>query len=246
MARMRYIKPGFFTNDELGDLNPLARILFAGLWCHADRRGRLEDRPKKLKAEVLPYDNCDIDELLDMLRLKGFIERYEVSGTKYIQIITFHLHQSPNVRENESIIPAPYQNSTCTSLTEADTETDTGTGTETEAGRAVQATSTTASPLAPLPSLETVKQWATDLGRPEEAEGFHLKMTERGWVTFGQNPVPIRGPDAAHAALKRWIVSADRFITANGTHSNPKSQKPSENSKATQAAAAIFKRKEPP
>jgi hypothetical protein len=55
VARSRNIKPGFFLNDELAECEPLARILFAGLWCIADREGRLEDRPKRIKAEVLPY-----------------------------------------------------------------------------------------------------------------------------------------------------------------------------------------------
>ena len=61
MARSRNIKPGFFLNDDLAECEPLARLLFAGLWCIADREGRLEDRPKRIKIEVLPYDNCDVN-----------------------------------------------------------------------------------------------------------------------------------------------------------------------------------------
>jgi hypothetical protein len=64
MARARNIKPGFFLNDELAECEPLARLLFAGLWCIADREGRLEDKPKRIKVEILPYDDCDIDYLL--------------------------------------------------------------------------------------------------------------------------------------------------------------------------------------
>jgi len=75
MARIRGIKPGFFTNDLLAEVDPLGRILFAGLWCHADRAGRLEDRPRKIKAEVLPYDACDVDDLLNDLVRHGFIDR---------------------------------------------------------------------------------------------------------------------------------------------------------------------------
>ena len=50
--RARNLKPGFFQNEYLADLPPLARILFCGLWCSADRNGRLEYRPKKIKAEI--------------------------------------------------------------------------------------------------------------------------------------------------------------------------------------------------
>ena len=89
MARMRTIKPGFFTNDRLADVPPLGRILFAGLWCHADRRGRLEDRPRKLKVEILPYDACDIDELLEALADGGFIAREADEDGAWIQVLNW-------------------------------------------------------------------------------------------------------------------------------------------------------------
>lgn len=107
MARSRNIKPGFFLNDKLAECEPLARLLFAGLWCIADREGRLEDRPKRIKAEVLPYDECDVDQLLDQLAKYEFIIRYEVEGERYIQIINFLKHQNPHVREAASTIPPP-------------------------------------------------------------------------------------------------------------------------------------------
>lgn len=114
MARARNIKPGFFTNDVLAEASPLARILFAGLWCFADREGRLQDRPKKIKAEILPYDQCDADELLKSLESLGFILRYEVEGTRFIQVLNFNKHQNPHVKEQESDIPAPCKSGACT------------------------------------------------------------------------------------------------------------------------------------
>ena len=55
MARTRNIKPAFFDNDILGGLDPLTRLLFIGLWCIADREGRLEDRPLRIKKTLLGY-----------------------------------------------------------------------------------------------------------------------------------------------------------------------------------------------
>lgn len=107
MARARNIKPGFFTNDKLAELPPLTRILFAGLWTIADREGRLEDRPKKIKAEVLPHDSCEIEEMLQQLHDSGFIYRYSIGGAKYIHVLTFLTHQNPHVKEKPSTIPAP-------------------------------------------------------------------------------------------------------------------------------------------
>lgn len=111
MARARNIKPGFFTNDLLAEVNPLGRLLFAGLWTIADRDGRLEDRVKKIKAQVLPYDDCDCDSLLQELDSKGFILRYAVGNDRFIQIVKWTEHQNPHVKEAESTIQAPDKNS---------------------------------------------------------------------------------------------------------------------------------------
>lgn len=109
MARTRLLKPDFFTNDTLGEIPPLGRLLFAGLWCHADRDGRLADRPKKLKVEILPYDDCDVESLLTELHRHGFIVRYEVDGVPYIQVANFLKHQHPHNKELPSTIPVPTQ-----------------------------------------------------------------------------------------------------------------------------------------
>jgi hypothetical protein len=107
MARSRNIKPSFFLNEELAKCEYGARMLFVGLWTIGDRDGRLEDRPARIKAQVLPYDDEDIDNLLSQLAARGFIVRYEVDGCKYIQITNFRKHQNPHVHEPASTIPVP-------------------------------------------------------------------------------------------------------------------------------------------
>ncbi|WP_238925071.1 hypothetical protein [Achromobacter insuavis] len=106
MARARNIKPGFFTNEDLVELDFGTRILFAGLWTLADREGRLEDRPKKIKIGVFPADNVDIEVMLQELNRCNFIKRYEANGEKYIQIVSWHKHQSPHHTEKASVIPS--------------------------------------------------------------------------------------------------------------------------------------------
>jgi hypothetical protein len=105
--RARNLKPGFFKNEELAECDPLARMLFAGLWCLGDREGRLEYRPKRIKAEILPYDNCNIEKLLKQLSDKNFILLYSMSNHNYIQIVKFGKHQNCHIKEAESTIPAP-------------------------------------------------------------------------------------------------------------------------------------------
>lgn len=117
MARTRNLKPAFFKNEDLAECDPMTRLLFAGLWTLADRSGRLEDRPKRIKAELFPYDNCDIDSMLATLRGLGFVVSYEVEGQKYLEIPTFSQHQHPHPSEKETCPPPQAVKNNCKSLT---------------------------------------------------------------------------------------------------------------------------------
>lgn len=114
MARSRNIKPGFFTNDSLAELPALTRLFFVGLWTLADRDGRIEDRPRKLKAECMPYDDMDADAALSELQSKGFVQRYEADGVRCMQIVNWCKHQNPHMKEAESTLPAMQEHQTST------------------------------------------------------------------------------------------------------------------------------------
>ena len=107
MARARNIKPGFFLNEELVELSFEVRLFFIGLWTVADREGRLEDKPKRIKMHLFPADEIDVDQCLELLAKSGFITRYVVDGNRFIQILTFAKHQNPHRDEKASTIPAP-------------------------------------------------------------------------------------------------------------------------------------------
>lgn len=110
MARIRTLKPEQPKDEALAALPIHARYLFAFLPTHADREGRLEDRPRVLKIEIFPWDeDVDVDGLLNLLA-PHFIVRYEADGKRFIQIRQFVKHQRPNVRELPSTIPEPTQN----------------------------------------------------------------------------------------------------------------------------------------
>lgn len=107
MARARNIKPGFFRNADLVELPVETRLLFIGLWTLADREGRLEDRPKQIKMELFPADQFDVGSMLGELQSSGFISRYEVDGSKFIEVLNFIKHQDPHYKEKASEIPPP-------------------------------------------------------------------------------------------------------------------------------------------
>lgn len=108
MARARNLKPGFFKNEDLAECSAWARLCFAGLWTLADREGRLEDRPKRIKGELFAFDSIEVEPLLVELEARGFILRYRApDGRGLIQVIAFHKHQNPHHREPASDLPPP-------------------------------------------------------------------------------------------------------------------------------------------
>jgi hypothetical protein len=107
VTRTRFLKPGFFLNEQLAALPFEGRLLFAGLWLLADREGRLEDRPLRIKAEVFPFDAVDVELMLSQLALKGFVLRYTVEAVRVIQVLQFAKHQHPHPRESLSVLPKP-------------------------------------------------------------------------------------------------------------------------------------------
>lgn len=107
MPRARNLKPGFFSNEELAECSVEARLCFAGLWTLADREGRLEDRPKRIKGELFRFDSIEVEPLLNELQRRGFVQRYQIDGDSFIQVSRFARHQSPHYSEKPSVIKPP-------------------------------------------------------------------------------------------------------------------------------------------
>lgn len=107
MSRIRTVKPDFFVDEDVAQLGPLARLLFVGMWTLADREGRLENRPLRIKAQVLPYDDVDINMLIGELAASRLIVRYERGGKRLIQIRSFSRHQRPHPKEPASEYDPP-------------------------------------------------------------------------------------------------------------------------------------------
>ena len=65
----------------------------------------MEDRPKRIRLELFPYDNDDVDAALSVLASHGFIRRYEAGGVKVIEIANFLKHQGPHGTEKDCDLP---------------------------------------------------------------------------------------------------------------------------------------------
>lgn len=108
MARIRTVKPEFWTDEKVVECSVTARLLFIGLWNFADDEGRIVDSPKQIKMKVFPGDDLKADDihcLLTELSVNGLILRYAIDNKEYIQVVGWH-HQKIN-RVNKSKIPPP-------------------------------------------------------------------------------------------------------------------------------------------
>lgn len=104
MARIRTIKPEFFTSEDICGLTPLARLLYIATWCEADKQGRLEWKLGTFKLRYFPADQCDMSALAAELVSKGLVVLY---GDGLAFIPKFQDHQHINPRESESKLPVP-------------------------------------------------------------------------------------------------------------------------------------------
>ena len=198
MARIRTIKPEFFTSDDVCMLPMAARLLYIGVWCEADREGRLEWRPRNLKRRYLPDDDVDIEALCQLLIDAGLVVIYG-DGLAYVP--TFGKHQHVNPREAQSALPAPSEPKidACTTraprVTDGDsTVSDAQGGREGKEGKGKEHASGNASrKRAPskttLPEgftiSDRVRSWAAEKGHmrlEQHLESFRAKATANGYT----------------------------------------------------------------
>lgn len=104
--RARMLRPGFFSSEQVLNCSMPARLLFQGLWCLADKEGRLEDRPNQIKLLILPLDKVNVEKLLTELAAAELIVRYEVEQQRCIWIPKFVENQHPHPHEAGSVLPA--------------------------------------------------------------------------------------------------------------------------------------------
>lgn len=113
MARIRSIKPDFWTDEKIVELSAFARLLFIGLWNFADDDGRMVYSPKKIKMQIFPADTLDISELFGEVRRELLVDIYVVDGVEYLQVKNFAQHQKIDKRtasklpENSNTPPNP-------------------------------------------------------------------------------------------------------------------------------------------
>jgi hypothetical protein len=111
MARIRSIKPSFFTSISNSELPISTRLTFIGLWTFVDDDGRAVDDARLVKAEVWPLDDAyttkKVEADLVVLEKTDKIERYIVDGRRYLRIRKWKDHQRINRPQPSKLPPSP-------------------------------------------------------------------------------------------------------------------------------------------
>lgn len=108
MARIRTIKPDFFTSLTIADLPIPTRLTFIGLWTHVDDDGRCVADPRLIKAALWPLDDevtaNDVMSDLRILSESSLITQYTVGERSYLVVNGWSEHQRIN-RPGASKLP---------------------------------------------------------------------------------------------------------------------------------------------
>lgn len=112
MARIRTIKPEFWTSEQVMECSAMARLLFIGIWNFCDDAGNHPMSPKTIKALVFPGDDITalaVETLLGELVENRLIALYESASKQYLHVNGWH-HQKidrPTYKHPDFVEPSP-------------------------------------------------------------------------------------------------------------------------------------------
>ena len=167
MARIRSIKPEFFSSPGVETLDPWARLLFVGMWCWADDNGVGVANPRELLGFAFPLDEevtlVDLRRMLVGIRRVFGVKFYVAAGRSYYAIPTWEKHQKFD-RRSKGKYPTPDEADSALDLGEGQGSAETheypssvqrdsvaGTGEQGNRGTGEEETSSPAAPSMPTP-----------------------------------------------------------------------------------------------
>ncbi len=110
MARIRTIKPEYWSDATIAQLDFFTRLLYIAMWNFADDEGRARAIAKELSGFAFPLDDsvdtATVENALNVLHERGRIILYHADGQRYFQIVAWRKHQVIN-RPSPSHIPPP-------------------------------------------------------------------------------------------------------------------------------------------
>lgn len=93
MARIRTIKPDFWVDEVMADLDPVAKLLFIGMFNFVDDDGYVEDSARRLKMQIFPGNDYDVQKALEALCEAGRVVRCVSDQGSILWVKNFLRHQ---------------------------------------------------------------------------------------------------------------------------------------------------------
>lgn len=109
VARIRTIKPEFWTDERVVELDFADRLLFIGLWNFADDQGFLAYRPKRIKMQVFPGDDYDVVAGLRRLWESSVLTLYRGPEGVLLHVTNWSRHQKVSNPSREKYSPSDLQ-----------------------------------------------------------------------------------------------------------------------------------------
>lgn len=104
----RSICRDFFSDADVVELSPTARLLYLATWLEADREGRLPWDIRTLSVRYFPRDQIDLSVVANELMRLGLVVPYFAQDRSLAWLPKFKQFQSFNNREAPSKLPDPH------------------------------------------------------------------------------------------------------------------------------------------
>lgn len=115
MARIRSLKPSFWTDERVIDCSRDARLLLVGMISHADDDGRLVGSAPALIGAIFPHDDMTVRQVerwRDELATVGLVTVYTAGRGTYICLPGWNKHQRIPKRYPSTLPQPPELNGT--------------------------------------------------------------------------------------------------------------------------------------
>lgn len=210
MARIRTVKPEFWSDEKLAPLPAIDRLVFLGLIGMADDCGRVLDNVKVIDAFIFPNTSETSRDALATLSRIGRVRRGKsLNGQSVLQIVNWERHQKVDKPNLRSALPEIVDS-------QADTDIRDGFATDSRGIRDA---------LAPRPTTNDLRPTTDEddqgvVGRfPEE-----YRPDVQGILRAAHNPGALRAELAAmldgmpghHHATPECLGRAIRDLAMNG------------------------------
>lgn len=115
MARIRSIKPEFWSSEQVVECSTSARLLFVGLWNFCDDGGVIPAKPIQLKMKIFPGDPFtkeDVWSWIEELIESGLLGLFENKNEQYLYVTGWSSHQ--RVDKPTLKFPGPFEEGSST------------------------------------------------------------------------------------------------------------------------------------